>query len=127
MYCIGSSTFKVYNQFLYDSFETVISCWSKSTHIELPTSTRTIWHNAFYGCTFLQSILIPNSIKRIGEAAFKGCTSLQSINLPKNIEDIGRGTFEGCLSLKEIHIPNGTKELMLRTIGEAYYNKIIEE
>lgn len=57
-------------------------------------------HEAFHGCTELESIILPE-LFFIGNSAFQGCTKLSTIRLNK-LSIIGPSAFEGCTNLKVV-------------------------
>ena len=60
---------------------------------------------AFFGCTWLKSVVIPSSVTKIGEDAFSGCTSLQSVVIPTEVTTVAESTFLGCTSLRTLTLP----------------------
>ena len=79
------------------------------------TSGTTLTEGVFYGCTYLEQIILPSSITSIGSAAFASCYSLKQINLPENVTSIGSGAFSGCSSLVEINIPRNVTTIESET------------
>lgn len=69
------------------------------TSIVIPYSVRSIYIDAFIGCTGLTSITIPDSVTYIGANAFYGCTGLTSITIPDSVTNIGDYVFSGCENL----------------------------
>lgn len=51
-----------------------------ASYRDLPVTE--IADEAFFGCTWLKSVVIPSSVTKIGEDAFSGCTSLRTLTLP---------------------------------------------
>ena len=64
-------------------------------------------------CTFLirgcNSSTIPDTVKSIWSDAFSGCTRLTSIDIPKSVESVGKNAFHGCVNLQNIKISKSTK------------------
>ena len=98
-----SPYFKVINGLLISSDGTLISCFSRDTHIHLP-----------------------NSVTQIGDAAFGGCEDLQDIHLPNSVTQIGKDAFWGCCSLQTIHIPKGSMEKFMRLLPKDFHNNLVE-
>ena len=71
---VSSGHFLVVNHMLLTSNgKTVISCWSKSKHINIPNGVKIIEKGAFSNCDCLKSIFIPKGVIRIGESSFFSC------------------------------------------------------
>ena len=77
------------------------------------TKTTKITSEAFYGCAFIEEIILKNDKKNadvhIGVSAFEGCTNLTSITIPDSVTSIGTEAFSNCISLKNVYY-NGTIE-----------------
>lgn len=93
----------------------------------------TIGGSAFYGCDFLDSIIlgdwisetigsyafyrclapikIPNGIKHIGMSAFAGCKGLTELLLPNSVESIGISAFGECTNLTTVFIPDSVNSI----------------
>ncbi|RHV08395.1 hypothetical protein DXB96_01080 [Clostridium sp. OM07-10AC] len=56
---------------------------------KIPSYVKEIGECAFYGCSFLDEIVLPDSITKINDAAFYECTDLQSISIPDSVIDLG--------------------------------------
>ena len=70
----------------------------------IPNSVKTIYFNAFNGCTGLTQIDIPNSVTSIEANAFSNCTSLSSVTIGSSVTNIGFEAFAGCFSLTSVTI-----------------------
>ncbi|MCQ2274064.1 MAG: leucine-rich repeat protein [Bacteroidales bacterium] len=79
--------------------------------IVIPDSVTEIRSGAFSGCSSLQSIVIPDSVTKIGDHAFDDCSSLQSIAIPDSVTKIEYNAFRGCSSLQSIVIPDSVTEI----------------
>jgi hypothetical protein len=66
---------------------------------------------AFYGFTYLTSIIMPSSIKSIGYRAFENCSSLTNIEIPNGVVEIGTRAFTGCVNLVSIKIPSSVTKI----------------
>lgn len=58
--------------------------------------------DAFYGCEWVESVVLHEGIEYIGERAFWGCVNLQSVELPFAVKAIGPNAFYGCSSLSYV-------------------------
>ena len=74
-----------------------------ASYRDLPVTE--IADEAFFGCTWLKSVVIPSSVTKIGEDAFSGCTSLQSVVIPTEVTTVAESTFLGCTSLRTLTLP----------------------
>ena len=90
---------------------------SQITHINIPSSVKSIKNGNFQDCSKLQGVSIPNSVTLIGNYAFKGCSSLSSINIPSSVTSIGKEAFKSCLQLNTAYISNNVTEF-----GEAAFS-----
>ncbi len=103
----------------------------------IPNTVNTIGHGAFYGCDYLNSIIIPNSVTAIEESAFRYCRALKSVSIPNSVLTIGYDAFEYCDNLVTANISSsvtsignsafaGCKQLQSINVDEAnlYYCSI---
>ena len=65
-----------------------------------------IGNGAFFGCQYLEAVLIPNTVTSIGKAAFYRCKSLTSVTIPDSVTSIGDEAFFGCTSLRYVSLPS---------------------
>ena len=66
----------------------------------------------------------PKVLKYIGHNAFNGCSSLQSVDIPKSVKEIGDWAFEECCSLRSVVIPEGVKKYPgLRSRGASTFDR----
>jgi hypothetical protein len=74
------------------------------TAISLPASLETIGNGAFHSCTNLVSVSIPADaqLKTIFFQAFYGCTKLAAIDLPVSLASIGDFVFYGTTLLESV-------------------------
>jgi hypothetical protein len=67
--------------------------------------------NAFYGCSYLESIEISDSVTTIGDRAFAGCSGLRNVTVNRSISAGGVTKLEGsnvfynCNALTNIYVP----------------------
>ena len=106
-----SPSFKVKDGLLYSKEGELISCFSTTKDIIIPSDVTKIGSCAFEGCRCLETIEIPNSVTEIRDCVFRDCSSLQSIRIPNNVTEIRECVFCGCTSLKTIEIPNNVTEI----------------
>ena len=106
-----SPSFKVKDGLLYSKEGELISCFSATKDIIIPSDVTKIGSCAFEGCRCLETIEIPNSVTEIRDGAFEGCSSLHTIEIPNSVTEIGYGAFRGCSSLHTIEIPNNVTKI----------------
>lgn len=66
----------------------------------------------FYGCDFLEKVVLPDNITRIKERAFQNCINLVDVNIPKGVNVINFYTFENCKKLEHIELHDEIKEIL---------------
>jgi len=86
--------------------------------------TKVICFEAFWGCLFLQQIVIPNSVTSIGQEAFI-CSSLEQITISNSSTVIGKWPFYGCDSLKKIIIPEGSENHFKQMLSDEFWDKLV--
>lgn len=59
-------------------------------------------NGAFYGNSFLESVVLPEGICRIGDWAFYKCGKLESVVFPETLVSIGDSAFCGCSALTDL-------------------------
>lgn len=94
------------------------------TQISLPESATAIADNAFYGCSYISSLLLPASISFIGKNAFSECsnlmtleyaegtttalrtyaTKLTKVTIPSTCHTLADNIFDGCTALSSVYI-----------------------
>jgi len=65
-------------------------------------------HEAFYGCSYLTSIVIPKNVRSIGYASFAYCHDLKTVFIPNSVSTITSEAFNGCYNLGEVYIDRAT-------------------
>ncbi len=88
----------------------------RQTHVIVPDNVTRIAQDAFFECSFVQSVKLPEGVKSVGKRAFWGCEALESIELPTSLRSIEDNAFRSCGSLREITLPEG-----LTYLGEAVF------
>ena len=81
-------------------FVFVFGTAAEAATVRIPSSTKKIEAEAFYGDTSLDEVSLPNGVTTIGTRAF-AYSSLQIINLPNTVKSLGTDVFKGC-NLKAI-------------------------
>lgn len=56
---------------------------------------REIDPDAFWGCAYLEELILPEGLETIGHEAFGRCISLRSITLPSTVRKLGVNPFAG--------------------------------
>ena len=81
------------------------------TSVQIPDTVTEIGSNAFYNCTFLESITIqdnkPSCVKKIGRQAFMFCSELTDISILDSVTEIDSEAFHHCEELDTVTIPEG--------------------
>lgn len=80
-------------------------------NIVIPQNIDIIDRQAFYRCTFLQSVMIPGNVKIIESEAFTCCYGLKEIILEEGIEEIRMRAFWNCSSVPSISFPHSLKRI----------------
>lgn len=77
---------------------------------------RKIDSDAFWGCAYLESLVLPEGLESIGHEAFGRCISLRSIVIPNTVGEIGTNPFLGL-----DHLAVESKSPFVTTDGKAVY------
>ena len=77
---------------------------------------RKIDSDAFWGCAYLESLVLPEGLESIGHEAFGKCISLRSIVIPETVSEIGTNPFLGL-----DHLAVESKSPFVTTDGMAVY------
>lgn len=75
-----------------------------------PKSLKKIGKDAFYKCTYLESIEIQDGLEEICSGAFSE-TALKNVTIPGSVEAIDVATFASCESLTSVKIEEGVKKI----------------
>ena len=102
--------------------------------VVVPFGVKSVYAEAFAGCTSLKSLDLPDSATDLGycfcencasletvelseklrelpDRSFKNCASLFGVNIPYVLESVGDEAFCGCVSLREIELPVHIKSI----------------
>jgi len=92
---------------------------SKEGVFIIPPSVDSIFHQSFYRCDSLTSVIIPPTVKIIGGQAFGLCSNLNgTLNIPSGVEFIDDYAFYNCSRLDTVII-----DAEISTIeGGLFYN-----
>lgn len=85
-----------------------------STYNDLPV--KAIGEEAFYKCTYVESLIVMDGIEIIGRAAFAFCEELETVYLPDSITTIEGAAFSFCEHLNNITMPK-----TLDYLGDAVF------
>lgn len=77
------------------------NCALLASEITLPSRTKSIGNNAFYG-TKITAITLNEGLEEIGDTAFKNITTLRSVVIPSTVKKIGTEAFYGCNGLTSL-------------------------
>lgn len=90
---------------LYNSDTTMLYFYPGTRTNEVfitPTSTQSIYHQAFAGNTYIRELRGNTRLSVIGEQALEGCTALERISQAQSIATVGKRAFDGCTMLQRI-------------------------
>jgi len=87
--------------------------------VTIGNSVTSIEYGVFYECTSLKNVTIGNSVTRIGESAFSRCRNLTSIIIPNNVISIGESAFQDCYSLTNVIIPDSVISIEERVFSNC--------
>ena len=82
----------------------------------IPDTVKSIWSDAFSGCTRLTSIDIPKSVESVGKNAFHGCVNLQNIKISKSTKFDIDSSFRGCPDAKAKGLYSGLVESLKKVM-----------
>ena len=72
---------------------------SKFRKLSLPASLHRIGDKAFYGNSFISTVVMPEGLEQIGEDAFYESEQLMKVTLNESLKEVGNGAFRGCTQL----------------------------
>ena len=75
----------------------------------IPETVTSIGNDAFFGCRYIDTVIVPIGVSYIGGRAFEECTRLKYIEIPHTVQSIG-AAFYNCRSLNEIYNMNKTPQ-----------------
>ena len=67
----------------------------------------TVYNNAFYQCTSLETVTLPSDLPALGANPFQNCYSLKSLTLPKSQTFLETGLCTKCTSMRYMSICGG--------------------
>jgi len=92
----GNTAYSSQEGILYNKNKTTLVRYPASktdSTFTIPNSVTSIESDAFYGCSYLTSVIIPNSVTSIGSSAFYNCSYLTSVIIPDSVTSIGWSAF----------------------------------
>ncbi|MDE6672440.1 MAG: leucine-rich repeat domain-containing protein [Ruminococcus sp.] len=98
--------------------------------LDLPCSFA---HDAFTGCTGLESVIISENSTTISDGAFSKCTGLKNITIPDSVKSIENWAFSECTSLESITIPSSVTDIRWQSfmnctkLTDVYYTGTEDE
>lgn len=93
-------------------------------YVHIPDGVTTILENAF-NFSSLESIEMPSRMTFIDEYAFYGCQYLNRVVMPDTLDTMGRGCFSYCGELQSIDIPNGLRVIPAETFIDSYSLEVV--
>ena len=85
--------------------------------VSLPSSIKTIGHDAFNSCKSLSDIHIPYGVEEIGDRAFYNCTAFIELDLPISMKHIGTEAFAKCKNITTVRLTQG-----IETLGDKAFD-----
>ena len=73
---------------------------------DFPEGLKTVGADAFWGNSYIESIVLPDGLEGIGGKAFLGLSSLKTCLVPESVKYIGHFAFADCTSLERVTILN---------------------
>ena len=87
------------------------------TSVTIPSSVKTIEHDAFWLQKNLGNVSIPSSVTTIESYAFCWCSNMTSVNIPNSVTSLGAHAFSQCKKLSSLTIGNGLTQIQ----NECFY------
>ena len=78
------------------------TCWNLQ-EVNIPSSVKTIGHDAFDRCVSLKKIELPDGLETIEWEAFCSCDSVEQIVFPATLKQLGQESFCNIPELKRIY------------------------
>lgn len=109
----GNAYFKSVNGALFNKNGDTIYAFPAglSGNYVIPSTVKTIFHDAFSGSGKLTSVSIPSSVTTIGDYAFWDCKLLTLVSIPDSVTKIGASSFERCAKLRKVNFGTGLTEI----------------
>lgn len=85
--------------------------------VTLPSTLKSIGHDAFNSCRSLSDIHIPFGVEVIGDRAFNNCKAFIELDLPISMKKIGAEAFAKCNNLTTARLASG-----IETIGDKAFD-----
>jgi len=110
----GNTRFSVADGVLYSSDLSTLYCYpggKADEEFTIPSTTTTIYENAFEGAGLLKSVAIPESISTYGSAVFYECPQLNDVYAlnPKPVSLPNESVFETNITNRAtLHVPTGS-------------------
>ena len=106
-------------------------CTSLTGKLSLPSTLKTLgsevcyesYHDGvFYGCNFVDELIIPESVEIIGGGTFGSCKNFYGeIRLPDGLKWIGPGAFEYCENFTgDLIIPQGVTDIPINCFNGTW-------
>ncbi len=110
----GNAKFKVLNEALMNSAETVLYAFPQNcsrTLYSMPDTITTIRYGAFEGNRNLKAVSLSTSLNTVDYYAFKNCESLAMLGMYEGMTVIGDSMFMNCKKLTAVTVPSTVKKI----------------
>ena len=88
--------------------------------VTLPSTLKSIGHDAFNSCRTLSDIHIPFGVEEIGDRAFYNCKAFIELDMPVSMKKIGKEAFANCSNITTARLTTG-----IESIGDKAFDKCL--
>ena len=106
---------------LFNADKTVLVAYpagKTDSEYTIPDTVEIVSGSSFYGCKYLDTVIIPSSVKTIKQGAFQ-YSSLETVEIPDSVESLESYVFDHCASLKSILLSESITKIDIWTFGDC--------